>query len=79
MKANFFAVIENQELIQKLIDAGHGEIVDCFLSNESKIYTKKGRLNKSAACRELNKKNKDLDDSFRKMRELLKEDLEFDD
>jgi hypothetical protein len=78
-KTNFFAVLENQELIQKLIDNGHGETVDCFLSNEGKIYTKKGRLNKSAACRELKKKNKDLDESFRKMRELLKDDLAFDD
>jgi hypothetical protein len=72
---NHFDFIENQELIQKLIDNGYGDIVDCFLSHENKIYTKKGRLNKSSACRELGWKGKQLDDAFEEMKSLLKNDL----
>jgi len=53
MSKNMIEVLEQQELIQKLIDAGYSELVDVFLSNESQVYTKKGRLNKSGACRVL--------------------------
>lgn len=72
---NQMAVLEVQELIQKLIANGYGDIVDCLLSNENKVYTKKGRLNKSSTCRELGCKGKELEDSLRDMRELLKEEL----
>ena len=47
MKNNPFDQLENQELIQKLIDNGYGNLVDAFLLNDGKVYTKKGRLNKS--------------------------------
>ncbi len=69
------AEMEVQELIQKLIDKGYGELVDCLLSNETKCYTKKDRLNKSATCRELGWKTKKLEDAFAEMREILKKDL----
>lgn len=35
-------VLERQELIQKLIDNGFDKLVDILLSNENKVYTKKG-------------------------------------
>ena len=64
-------VLEQQELIQKLIDAGYSELVDVFLSNESQVYTKKGRLNKSGACRVLDWKTKQLEDALEACRSIL--------
>lgn len=75
---NPMAVLEVQELIQKLVNKGYEKYVDCLLSNESKVYTKKGRLNKSSLCRELGCKGKDLEDALKEMRELLKEELMLD-
>jgi hypothetical protein len=68
--------IERQELIEKLINGGYGEIVEAFLDNENHVYTKKGRLNKSGACRKLNLKSKQLEDKLAEMRELLKRDID---
>jgi hypothetical protein len=70
---NYIEILEQQELIQKLIDAGYGELVDILLSNESKVYTKKGRLNKSGACRVLGWKNKELEDALEACKDILKE------
>lgn len=69
-------MMERQELIQKLIDNGYGEIVQALLENEGKVYTKKGRLNKSGACRELGLKTKQLEDKLNEMKELLGQDME---
>ena len=74
-KNNPLDIIEIQELVDKLRKNGHGELVDCLLDNENLVYTKKGRLNKSSACRELGWKNKQLEDALLEMRELLEEDL----
>jgi hypothetical protein len=68
--------IERQELIKKLIDNGYGDIVQALLEDEKKVYTKKGRLNKSGACRKLKLKAKQLEDKLAEMRNLLKNDLE---
>jgi hypothetical protein len=76
MKNGFTDLIERQEIIQKLRDNGYGEIVDALVENESKVYTKKGRLNKSGACRELGLKTKQLEDKLLEMKELLKDDFE---
>ena len=76
MKSNLLESIERQELIQKLIDSGHGELIEALLSNENKVYTKKGRLNKSGACRVLNWKTKQLEDALEECRELLVGDIE---
>ena len=73
--ADFVSDIETKELIAKLIQHGHGHIVDAFLLNDTKCYTKKGRLNKSGACRVLDYKPKQLDDSFAIMKKLLEKDL----
>jgi hypothetical protein len=73
LRSNPIAMMETQELINKLISAGYGEIIECMLLNENKCYTKKGRLNKSATCRELGIKSKELEDALHKMRELLPE------
>lgn len=70
---------ERQELIQKLIDSGYGELIDALLSNESKVYTKKGRLNKSGACRVLGWKPKELEDALEACREILKGDFILED
>jgi len=68
--------IERQELINKLIDNGYEDIVKALLDDEKKVYTKKGRLNKSGACRKLKLKAKQLEDKLTEMRELLKKDIE---
>jgi hypothetical protein len=68
--------IERQELIKKLIENGYGEIVTALLDDEKRVYTKKGRLNKSGACRKLKLKSKQLEDKLAEMRELLKNDMD---
>lgn len=68
--------IERQELIKKLVDNGYGEIVEALLEDEKKVYTKKGRLNKSGACRRLKMKSKQLEDKLAEMRDLLSKDLD---
>lgn len=74
-------VLEQQELIQKLIDHGYGELVDALLTNEGKTYTKRGRLNKCGACRVLGWKTKQLEDALAACRLILEsaEDKEADD
>jgi hypothetical protein len=67
--------LETQEVIQKLIDSGHGDLIECLMDNEAECYTKKGRLNKSATCRKTGLKNKELEDALRNMRELLKDEF----
>lgn len=68
MSKNLTEIIEQQEVIQKLIDRGHGKLIDALLMNESKVYTKKGRLNKSGACRVLGWKTKQLEDAIEECR-----------
>jgi hypothetical protein len=75
MARNFVDTIEKQELIQKLIDKGFGDLVDMLLLNENKAYTKKGRINKSGVCRLLNCKPKEFEDLLEKCKEVLKNDL----
>lgn len=70
-----FEQMENQELIQKLIDNGFGNLVDAFLLNDGKVYTKKGRLNKSGACRVLKCKPKDLEDAILACQDLLQKEM----
>jgi hypothetical protein len=76
MKLSFLEIIERQELIQKLIDNGYGKIIDILLLNENKVYTKKGRLNKSGACRLLACKPKELEEIMQKCRDILKKEME---
>jgi hypothetical protein len=64
MAKNMFESIEQQEIIQMLIDKGFGELIDALLMNENQVYTKKGRLNKSGACRVLAWKTKELEDAI---------------
>ena len=73
--SNSFEQLENQELIQKLIDSGFGSLVDAFLLNDGKVYTKKGRLNKSGACRVLKWKPKELEDAIQACQELLHKEM----
>jgi hypothetical protein len=67
--------LEQQELIQKLKAAGYGKLVESLLDN-NKVYTKKGRLNKSGACRSLGWKAKQLEDALEACREILHKDME---
>ena len=75
MKGNLIEILERQELIQKLVDKGYGPLIEALLLNENKVYTKKGRLNKSGACRVLGWKQKELEDALNECREILKNDL----
>lgn len=68
--------LEMQELIDKLIANGYGEIVETLLDDDKKIYTKKGRLNKSGACRKLKIKSKQLEDKLAEMRNILGKDID---
>lgn len=67
--------VERQELIQKLIDSGYGDLVESFLYNEQKVYTKKARLNKSGACRVMNCKTKQVEDALMECRRILGPDV----
>ena len=73
MRSSLIEILEQQELIHKLVNSGHGELIEALLTNENKVYTKKGRLNKSGACRVLGWKAKKLEDELNKCREYLKE------
>jgi hypothetical protein len=75
MPKSSIEILEQQELIQKLIDQGYGELVDALLSNENEVYTKKGRLNKCGACRVLKWKAKQLEDALEACREILKDNF----
>lgn len=75
MNGDLIEQIEKQELLQKLIDKGYGKLIDALLSNEKEVYTKKGRLNKSGACRVLGWKPKELDEALAQCREILKRDI----
>jgi hypothetical protein len=75
MNGDLIEQFEKQELLQKLIDKGYGKLIDMLLSNEKEVYTKKGRLNKSGACRVLGWKPKELDEALAQCREILKNDI----
>ncbi len=77
--AIFTDILEKEELINKLRKHGFGEVIDVILLNEYKIYTKKGRLNKSGACRVLGLKPKQLDDMLIIWREILINDFDEED
>jgi hypothetical protein len=65
-------VLERQEIIEKLSNQGFGELIEGLLANENKVYTKKGRLNKSGACRVLGWKGKQLEDALAECKEILR-------
>jgi nucleoside-diphosphate-sugar epimerase len=77
--SNLIEQLEKQELIQKLIDKGYAPLIDALLDNERDVYTKKGRLNKSGACRVLGWKPKELEQALEECRDILKNDLFFND
>ena len=77
--ASFVELLEKEELIEKLRNSGYGLLIDAFLLNESKVYTKRGRLNKSGACRVLKIKPKQLEDMLKLCKQILSEDLCEDD
>ena len=76
IKSSLLEELERQELVQKLIENGYGELVEVLLTNEKLVYTKKGRLNKSGACRVLGWKSKQLEDALEECRKVLKNDME---
>lgn len=76
IKNNFFENLEILEMIQKLKNAGYTELVEALLDNEREVYTKKGRLNKSSACRMLKWKTKDLEDALQECKLILKDELD---
>lgn len=78
MKNNVLEILERQELLQKLTEKGYGKLVEVLLLNENKVYTKRGRLNKSGACRVLGWKPKQLEDALMKCREILSNEFSWD-
>ncbi len=76
MSKNMIEVLERQELLQKLIEAGYGEFIENLLTNENKVYTKKGKLNKSGACRVMGWKTKQLEDALRACQDILKDSVD---
>ncbi|MHA2046011.1 MAG: hypothetical protein ACW99G_14560 [Candidatus Thorarchaeota archaeon] len=80
MNSTLLEDLEIQELIQKLIDSHEDvkKLVETLLGNEGKVYTKKGRLNKSGACRVLGWKTKRLEDTLQYCQEVLHLDLDFE-
>ncbi len=72
MSKSLIEAIDREELLQKLKDSGFEDLIDVLLSNEKKVYTKKGRLNKCGACRILKCKTKDLEDRLEACKEILK-------
>lgn len=76
---NIIDQFEKQELIQKLMERGYGPLIEALIDNEREVYTKKGRLNKSGACRILGWKPKELEEALAACREILKLDIFFDD
>lgn len=75
-KSSTLEEMERQELIQKLIENGYAELIEALLMNENKVYTKKGRLNKSGTCRVLGWKTKQLEDALEECRKILQEDVD---
>lgn len=73
MAKNLIEILERQELLQKLQDAGYGELIEALLLNENKVYTKKGRLNKSGACRVLGWKTKQLEEAVEACKDIIKD------
>lgn len=73
MAKNLIEILERQELLQKLQDAGYGELIEALLLNENKVYTKKGRLNKSGACRVLGWKTKQLEEALEACKDIIKD------
>lgn len=71
-----FEDLETEELIDKLVKSGYRDLVELMLDNESEVYTKSGRLNKSGACRVLGWKSKQLEDALLECKELLQKDVE---
>lgn len=69
-------LLEREELINKLKAKGFGQFIFMLLDNEHQVYTKKGRLNKSGACRILGWKPKQLEDALEECRKILQEELE---
>jgi len=68
--------LEVREMIQKLVDNGYGELIDCLLGEETLVYTKKGRLNKSSTCRKMGWKNKQLEDALKDMKDCLGNEID---
>lgn len=68
-------ILETDELLNKLKNNGYSELIDAILENENKVYTKKGRLNKSGACRVLGWKGKQLEDVLKDCRKILDREL----
>jgi hypothetical protein len=72
--SSLIEILERQELVQKLRDAGYGDLVETLLTN-NKVYTKKGRLNKSGACRAMGWKTKQLEDALAACRDILRNEF----
>jgi len=76
MESNLLELLEHQELIDKLKTNGHGKLIEILMEHEDKVYTKKGRLNKSGACRVLGWKPKQLEDALEDCKKVLQNEFD---
>mgnify|MGYP000865308551 CR=1 FL=1 len=76
MSSSIIEILEQQEVIDKLIKHGHEKLINVLLNNEKQVYTKKGRLNKCGACRVLGWKSKQLEDALLECQEILADDFD---
>ncbi len=76
-QSNVLEDLETQEIIQKLREEGFDNLVEILLNGEG-VYTKRGRLNKSGACRAGGWKTKELEDMLSAAREQLKKEFDLD-
>jgi len=60
--------LEFEEVASRLQGFGWGNLLELLLDPDSIAYTKNGRLNKSAICRELSISSKELDEALEDFR-----------
>jgi len=71
------SAIEEAELVDTLKKHGFSDVLEALYyenKTDHKVYTKKGRLNKSGACRAMDCKPKDLEETFKLCRKILGDD-----
>lgn len=60
--------LEFREITSRLEEKGWGPILRLLMERDSVAYTRKGRLNKSAICRKLHMRSKELDEAINEIK-----------
>lgn len=72
------AEIEWHEIINKLVLAGHKDLVDAILLNQKETFTSTNRLNKSGLSRVMGLKVHKIEKMFEECRKLIEEDVDWE-